>query len=89
MRCRTLVDTDVLLLRTRSTLLLCSGPIEGCSTVLAVRRYGCGFQCSVCAFVVVCAEEEAGSKTKLRGCSCYSEAMASRADTALTASVCP
>ena len=68
---RTLVDTNVLLL---CTLQLCSGPTEGRSALLAVRRYG-GFQCSVCAFVV-CAEEEAGSKTKLRGCSSYSEAVA-------------
>ena len=38
------------------TLLLCSGPIEGCSLVLAVRRY-CAFRSLVCAYVV-CAEEE-------------------------------
>ena len=48
------------------TLLLCPGPIEGCSAVLTVRRYCCGFRWLVCAFVV-CAEK-AGSKTKLRGC---------------------
>ena len=42
-------------------LLLCVGPIAGCSAVLAVRRY-CGYRSLVCAFVV-CAEE-AGSKTK-------------------------
>ena len=35
LRCRALVDTIVLL--TVCTLLLCAGPIEGCSAALAVR----------------------------------------------------
>ena len=44
------------------TLLLCAGPIEGCSAVLGVCRY-CGFRSLVCVFVV-CAEEEAGQVEK-------------------------
>ena len=39
--CRTLVDTKVLLYV--CTLLLCAGPIEGWSAVLAVRRYYMAF----------------------------------------------
>ena len=54
LRCRTLVDTNVLLLFQVCTLLLCAGPIEGCSAVLAVR-VGC--RSLICA-VVVCAEEK-------------------------------
>ena len=39
LRCRTLVDTNVLrqLYSGVCILLLCAGPIEGCSAVLAVR----------------------------------------------------
>ena len=37
------------------TLLLCAGPIAGCSVVLAVRRYWC-YRSLICAFVV-CAEQ--------------------------------
>ena len=65
------------------TVPLGSGPIEGCSAVLAVRRY-CACRWLVCAFVV-CAE--AGSKIQLLGCLCCSEAMASRADAALAVSL--
>ena len=32
-------------------LLLCAGPIEGCSAVLAVRRYCSGLRSLVCTFV--------------------------------------
>ena len=59
LRCRTLVDTNVLLCI--CTSLLCAGPITGCSSVHAVRRY-CRYRSLDCAFAV-CAEE-AGSKTK-------------------------
>ena len=41
LRCRTLVDTKVLRVLL-CTLMLRAGPIEGCSAVLAVRRY-CAF----------------------------------------------
>ena len=58
--CRTLVDTKVLPVCT--LLPCCAGPIEGCSPVLAVRRY-CGFRNLVCAFVVF--RRKAGSKTNL------------------------
>ena len=44
------------------TLLLCGGPIEGCSLVLAVRRHF-GFRSLVCA-CVVCAEEKKTKKAK-------------------------
>ena len=54
------------------TLLLCAGPIEGCSAVLAVRRYY-GFRSLVCASW--CSEEEKQvQKQKLR-CLCSLEAI--------------
>ena len=54
------------------TLLLCAGPIEGCSAVLAVRRYY-GFRSLVCASW--CSEEETQvQKLKLR-CLCSLEAI--------------
>ena len=42
-------------------LLLCAGPIAGCSAVLAVRIYCCGYRSLVCGFVVWA---EASSKPK-------------------------
>ena len=49
---------------TACTLLLCAGPIEGCSAVLAVRRYY-GFRSLVCASW--CSEKEKQvQKEKLR-----------------------
>ena len=54
-------------------LLLCAGPIEGCSAVLAVRRY-CGFRSLVCAFVVRTEEEKQVQKQKPWSV-CSSEAM--------------
>ena len=62
LRCRTVVDTNVLLY-----VLRCS--IQGrLKAVLLWLRYvdSCGFLWLVCAFVVC--PEEAGSKTTLRGC---------------------
>ena len=56
------------------TLILCAGPIEGCSAVLAVRTY-CGFQSLVCAFVVCAKEKKQVQKQKLRGGLCSSEAI--------------
>ena len=49
LRCRTLVDVNVLLCI--CTSLLCAGPIAGCSAVLVVRRYLLwlrGYRCFVC-----------------------------------------
>ena len=43
------------------TLLLCAGPIAGCSAVLAVQKLSVTIEAWRCAFVV-CAE--AGSKTE-------------------------
>ena len=55
LRFRTLVDPNVLL------HVLCGArPIEGCSAVVAIRRYG-GVRSLVCDFVV-CAEEESSKK---------------------------
>ena len=51
------------------TLLLCAGPIEGCSAVLAVLRYH-GFRSLVCASW--CSEEKQVQKQKLR-CVCSLE----------------
>ena len=63
LRCRTVVDTKVLLYQV-CTLLLCAGPIEGCSAVLAVRKYY-GFRSLVCASW--CSEKEKQvQKEKLR-----------------------
>ena len=68
LRCRTLVDTKILLY-----VLCCSaGPIEGCSAVLAVRRYY-GFRSLVCASWCS-GEEKQVQKQKLR-CLCSLEAI--------------
>ena len=70
-RCRTLVDTKVLV-PVVCTLLLCAGPIEGYSAVLAVRKYY-GFRSLVC--VSWCSvEEKQVQKQKLR-CFCSLEAI--------------
>ena len=76
LRCRILVDTNV---PTLCTSLLCAGPIEGCSAVLAVRRYCCDFRSLVCAFVVF-RRRKAGSKTKASLFVLLGGHMASRAD---------
>ena len=55
LRCRGLVDTNVLLLHQGCTVLFCVGPIAGCSAVLAVGRY-CVFGSLVCDSVL-CAKE--------------------------------
>ena len=55
LRCHTLVDTNVLLLR---TVLLCAGPIRGCSAVLAVRTVDTAAVAFGASLVRVCPEEE-------------------------------
>ena len=60
LRCCTLVDSKVLLYLV-CTLLLCAGPIEGGSAVLALRRYY-GFRSLVCASW--CLEEKQVHKRK-------------------------
>ena len=56
LRCRTLLSgrherTAV------CTMLLCGGPIAGCSAVLPVRRY-CIYRSLVCAFTSRCAQKQ-------------------------------
>ena len=62
LRCHALVDTIVLL--TVCTLLLCAGPIEGCSAALAVRTVDAAAvafgACLCCAYE----RRKASSKTK-------------------------
>ena len=71
LRRRTLVDTKVLLYEV-CTLLLCAGPIEGCSAVLAVRRYY-DFRSLVCASW--CSEEEKHVQNQTLRCLCSLDAI--------------
>ena len=79
LRCCTLVDTNVLLL----LLYVVCCPVQGRLKAVLCLGYvdNVVFGAWFCAFVV-CAEEKAGSKTKLRGCLRSSEAifMASRSE---------
>ena len=73
LRCRTLVDTKALLYVYFAAL--CTGPIEGCSAVLAVsyvRRYY-GFRSLVCA--TWCSEEEKQVRKQKLRCLCSLEAI--------------
>ena len=54
------------------TLLLCAGPVESCSAVLAVRRYY-GFRSLVCA--CWCSEEEKQVQKQKLHCLCSLEAI--------------
>ena len=65
LRCRTLVDTNVLrqLYSGVCILLLCAGPIEGCSAVLAVRTVDTAAAVAFGAWFV-CAQKKSKFKNK-------------------------